>query len=58
MNGTDMIRDRTAAWDDAIRVPELRAEEILGAGGTATILLRDQRYTLRLTRARKLILTK
>ena len=38
--------------------PVHRAEDLLGPLGTAKIVLRDQCYTLRLTRAGKLILTK
>jgi hemin uptake protein HemP len=39
-------------------VPVHRALDLLGPDGTARILLNDQTYTLRLTRAGKLILTK
>ncbi|WP_281825862.1 hemin uptake protein HemP [Jannaschia rubra] len=39
-------------------IPVHAAEDILGDLGTARIMLDDQVYTLRLTRARKLILTK
>jgi len=38
--------------------PVWRAEELCGGGGQARILLGDQIYTLRITRAGKLILTK
>lgn len=38
--------------------PVHRAEDLIGPGGIARIVLRDQTYTLRLTRAGKLILTK
>ena len=39
-------------------VPTHLAEALTGAGGTARIVLDGQVYTLRITRARKLILTK
>lgn len=38
--------------------PVHRAEDLIGTDGTAKIVLRDQCYTLRLTRSGKLILTK
>lgn len=38
--------------------PVYRAEDLLPGGGTARIVLGDQTYVLRLTRAGKLILTK
>ena len=39
-------------------VPLWRAEALTGPGGLARILLGEARYTLRITRAGKLILTK
>jgi hemin uptake protein HemP len=39
-------------------VPYHRAEDLLGGRGEARIVLGDQVYTLRITRAGKLILTK
>jgi len=39
-------------------VPQYRAEDLLGGRGEARIVLGDQVYTLRITRAGKLILTK
>ena len=38
--------------------PEYDARELIGEGTTATIALDGQSYTLRITRAGKLILTK
>jgi len=38
--------------------PVLNAKEITGTNGLARIVLNDQVYTLRITRAGKLILTK
>lgn len=40
------------------RVPAHRAEELTAGGNLAHIALGDQVYTLRITRAGKLILTK
>lgn len=39
-------------------VPTHHAEALVGPAGTACIVLDGQVYTLRITRARKLILTK
>lgn len=39
-------------------VPVHRAEDLTGGGCEARILLGEQQYTLRITRAGKLILTK
>ena len=39
-------------------IPAYDATDIIGSGGQAQIILGDQVYTLRITRAGKLILTK
>lgn len=39
-------------------IPQHDANELTGGGTTAQIVLNDQVYTLRITRAGKLILTK
>ncbi|KAA2313875.1 hemin uptake protein HemP [Pseudooceanicola sediminis] len=39
-------------------IPQHDANELTGEGTTAQIILNDQIYTLRITRAGKLILTK
>ena len=41
-----------------IQLPCYDAEKLTQQGGLAHIVLRDQEYTLRITRAGKLILTK
>lgn len=40
------------------RVPEIRSEDLLGAKGELVIIHNEERYTLRITANRKLILTK
>ncbi|MCA8867834.1 MAG: hemin uptake protein HemP [Rhodobacteraceae bacterium] len=39
-------------------IPSIDARTLTEGGATATITLDDQQYTLRITRGRKLILTK
>lgn len=39
-------------------IPRIDAQKLTNGGATATITLDDQQYTLRITRGRKLILTK
>lgn len=46
------------AADPWSSVPAHPVETLVGPGGTARIVLDGQVYTLRITRARKLILTK
>lgn len=48
----------TAGHDSEPVMPAHRAEELTGGGRLAHIALGDQIYTLRITRAGKLILTK
>ncbi|GGD23124.1 hemin uptake protein HemP [Sinisalibacter lacisalsi] len=48
----------TTQAQQADTVPRHRAEDLLGGCGEARIVLGDQVYTLRVTRAGKLILTK
>jgi hemin uptake protein HemP len=48
----------TPARDDDTSVPAHRAEELTAGGSEARITLGEQVYTLRITRAGKLILTK
>jgi hemin uptake protein HemP len=48
----------TPARDDNLSVPTHRAEELTSGGQEARITLGGQNYTLRITRAGKLILTK
>lgn len=48
----------TADKTDGDPVPCHRAEDLTAGGCEARILLGDQNYTLRITRAGKLILTK
>ncbi|MEM1232818.1 MAG: hemin uptake protein HemP [Pseudomonadota bacterium] len=52
----DFPRELAEKPDDG--VPVYNAEELTREGGLAHIVLRDQTYTLRITRAGKLILTK
>ncbi|MDX2484845.1 MAG: hemin uptake protein HemP [Pseudodonghicola sp.] len=48
----------TAGPDTVLALPAHRAEELTGGGRLAYIALGEQIYTLRITRAGKLILTK
>ncbi|MEM9797286.1 MAG: hemin uptake protein HemP [Pseudomonadota bacterium] len=48
----------TSVTPQANADPVYRAEDLLANSGTARIVLGDQTYILRLTRAGKLILTK
>lgn len=50
--------DRTPPMQRPADTPIYDAQRLVGAGGTATIVLDDKTYTLRITRAGKLILTK
>ncbi|GKY86725.1 hemin uptake protein HemP [Sinisalibacter aestuarii] len=48
----------TPEMNEAAAVPEYRAEDLTKGAGEARITLGSQVYTLRITRAGKLILTK
>jgi hemin uptake protein HemP len=48
----------TATSDTAANLPEHRAEDLTAGGSEARIMLGEQVYRLRITRAGKLILTK
>ena len=50
--------DRTPPQSRPVTAPAYDAQRLVGDGGTATIVLDDKSYTLRITRAGKLILTK
>ncbi len=50
--------DRTPPPTTGVRAPIYDAHRLIGAEGTAQIVLDDKTYTLRMTRAGKLILTK
>lgn len=50
--------DRTPPAQCPAQNPVYDAQRLVGADGTATIVLDDKSYTLRITRAGKLILTK
>lgn len=56
--GCGMVKDETPTSGEMQPVPLHRAEALTLQGNTAQILLDGQVYTLRITRARKLILTK
>lgn len=51
------LRNSPSAADTDVQ-PRYDARQLVGAGNTATIVLEDQTYVLRITRAGKLILTK
>jgi hemin uptake protein HemP len=53
-----MVKDETPTSGEMQPVPLHHAEALTLQGNTAQILLDGQVYTLRITRARKLILTK
>ena len=53
-----MVKNEKPASQDDTGLPVYRAEDLTADGSTATILLDGQAYTLRITRGRKLILTK
>jgi hemin uptake protein HemP len=58
---TDMFRTNTPpkpGRPPQISIPTYRAEDLTQGGDTAMICLGGQTYTLRITRAGKLILTK
>ncbi|MBY4893075.1 hemin uptake protein HemP [Rhodobacteraceae bacterium N5(2021)] len=50
--------DRTPPVTRPTGTPIYDAQRLVGTQGTATIVLDDKTYTLRITRAGKLILTK
>lgn len=50
--------DRTPPLHSPLTSPIYDAQRLVGDGGTANIVLDDKTYTLRITRAGKLILTK
>ncbi|WP_084812501.1 hemin uptake protein HemP [Jannaschia sp. CCS1] len=50
--------DRTPPPQRPLQSPVYDAQRLVGTEGTATIVLDDKTYTLRITRAGKLILTK
>lgn len=54
---TEAKKDQEAMQEYS-NLPRYRAEELVGSGQSAHITLGDQLYTLRVTRAGKLILTK
>ncbi|MEL6587136.1 MAG: hemin uptake protein HemP [Pseudomonadota bacterium] len=54
--GVNIARETTQRTEDM--VPVYNATELTKGGGLARIQLEDQLYTLRITRAGKLILTK
>ncbi|PJE29676.1 Hemin uptake protein HemP [Pseudooceanicola antarcticus] len=53
-----MIPEKTDQASLLASVPQHSAQELTQGGSTAHIVLNDQVYTLRITRAGKLILTK
>lgn len=53
-----MVKDGKPAAQDDAPLPVHQAEDLTAQGSTATIMLDGQVYTLRITRGRKLILTK
>lgn len=52
------FRRQRDGFGEAEAVPSHDARELTGSGGVARVSLDGQVYTLRITRARKLILTK
>lgn len=55
---TMTLNQNGAAKVDLAALPAHRAEDLTGGGNQALIVLHDQVYSLRITRAGKLILTK
>ncbi|QOL80932.1 hemin uptake protein HemP [Pseudooceanicola spongiae] len=53
-----MMSEKTDGRVALPTIPQHDANELTGGGTTAQIVLNDQVYTLRITRAGKLILTK
>ena len=53
-----MVKDEKPSPDAQLPTPVYKAEDLTAKGSTAQIVLDGQAYTLRITRGRKLILTK
>ncbi|MEQ3624231.1 MAG: hemin uptake protein HemP [Celeribacter sp.] len=58
MSAADENRPAPSAAETTTRVPHYDVRQLIGPEGRATIGLEGQVYTLRITRANKLILTK
>ncbi len=56
--GLETIRERPANLRPDTMIPEIDSSKLLGANKSIAIRHGDQVYTLRLTRADKLLLTK